>query len=601
MSGIEDIDYSILFEKSIDAVFISEQNGRILNANPAACSLFGWSVEEFRRIGRRALVDPSDPAVQSALEERKRAGSVRAELMFVRKDGSKFLGDLTSTLFSGGELAIVIIRDISERKRIEEETRANERHYRLLSEYIPHLVWSALPDGGIDYCNKRLLDFLQRTMEEMYGWLWISSIHPDDLEQTLTAWRSAIETKTEYRVEYRIRNGKDGSYRWYLGSALPQLDSQGTVARWVGTCTDIHERKLAEERLQQLHARLELALLSAGAGTWEWDVTAGLISASPDLIQLFELHAEAMKQPTIDLWERRLHPEDRERVMSLMEEAFAKNAPLSIEYRILRSDGEVRWVHSLGHATQGDSGPIRVSGLCTDITARKQSEQQLLEHEKQLRALASELTLVEQRERRRLAAQLHDSIAQSLALSKFNLHKLHAALSGPEKTSLQQVLALMEQALNDTRSLMSQLSPIVLDQLGLWAALESLAEDMTHQHQLNCSFVSRGKELKISDDLGFLLYSAARELLINVVKHAKAKKAELSVSTTDSAISVVVRDDGIGFNMLDNPPANNKHRGFGLFSIRERLASLGGKCEIESPPGGGSRVTVTAPLPQLTP
>ncbi|HYP01692.1 MAG TPA: histidine kinase dimerization/phospho-acceptor domain-containing protein, partial [Pyrinomonadaceae bacterium] len=138
-------------------------------------------------------------------------------------------------------------RERSELLKREQEARAgaetNERRYRFLAEFIPQQIWTAQPDGMLDYVNQQTIEYFSRAEHEMIGDNWQSVIHPDDLPACLELWRRSIETGDVYEVEFRLRRGKDGDYRWHLGRALPMRDAEGNIIRWFGTNTDIDDQK----------------------------------------------------------------------------------------------------------------------------------------------------------------------------------------------------------------------------------------------------------------------------------------------------------------------------------------------------------------------
>jgi signal transduction histidine kinase len=218
------------------------------------------------------------------------------------------------------------------------------------------------------------------------------------------------------------------------------------------------------------------------------------------------------------------------------------------------------------------------------------------EQDRLLRKLASELILAEARERRTIAGDLHDHIGQALALARQKLQRLHgnAVFSGSEK-EIETTQALIEQIIKYTRTLTVELSPPVLYELGLGPALASLAEQFNKKHHLPVIIRNNALPSDINDDIRITLYTAARELLTNVVKHANAKQAILSVGLKDGNIVITVADDGAGCPSL---PVACDGAGFGLFSIRERLKHFGGLLSIESLPGRGTTVTVVMPRQQ---
>ncbi|MBW4493448.1 MAG: PAS domain S-box protein [Oscillatoria princeps RMCB-10] len=145
------------------------------------------------------------------------------------------------------------------------EAEASERYYRFLAENIPQIVWTAGPDGYWDYCNQRWLDCTGMTVEQSQGWEWQQVLHPDDRLGSLDAWSRAVRTGETFQIEYRFRRASDGTYRWHLGRALPLRDEDGRIVKWFGTCTDIDDRKRAEEERAQWLERERAARAEAEA------------------------------------------------------------------------------------------------------------------------------------------------------------------------------------------------------------------------------------------------------------------------------------------------------------------------------------------------
>ena len=149
-----------------------------------------------------------------------------------------------------------IMIDITERKKAEEALRRSEERFHSLADSMPQLVWTALPDGTVDYYNQRYLEYQEIKQVEGTGWEWAPVLHPDDLQPTINVWKHSVETAEIYQVEHRVQMA-DNSYRWHLSRGVPLLDEHGRVIQWFGTATDIHDLKLAEEELQVYAERLE--------------------------------------------------------------------------------------------------------------------------------------------------------------------------------------------------------------------------------------------------------------------------------------------------------------------------------------------------------
>jgi signal transduction histidine kinase len=234
------------------------------------------------------------------------------------------------------------------------------------------------------------------------------------------------------------------------------------------------------------------------------------------------------------------------------------------------------------------------SALEQEIAIRREKDRQIVTYQQQLRALASEVSLAEERERREIACNLHDHIGQALAFLKAKLRDLqgYSAFSGIEK-DVEEIRNLVGQIIHYTRTLTSELSPPTLYELGLEHALSWLAEQFQKKYRLRIEVKTTKTPLVLKDDIRVILYKSVRELLINVVKHAKASIATIALSNDDNVIRIRVMDDGIGCPQAATTPISNDGVGFGLFSIRERLKNYGGNLVIQNPPEGGTMVTLS--------
>jgi len=159
-----------------------------------------------------------------------------------------------------------------EHRQVTVDLQASEQRYRTLADSMPQIVWTANPDGWLDYYNRQWFDYTGMTLEQTEGWGWQPVLHPDDTERCLKRWEQAVATGENYEVEYRFKRHSDGQYRWHLGRATPVRDGQGRIVKWYGTCTDIEEHKRTEQALQEnqeqirrINAELEQRVLERTA------------------------------------------------------------------------------------------------------------------------------------------------------------------------------------------------------------------------------------------------------------------------------------------------------------------------------------------------
>ena len=239
----------------------------------------------------------------------------------------------------------------------------------------------------------------------------------------------------------------------------------------------------------------------------------------------------------------------------------------------------------------------RVEGLVRERTTELQSAyDRLLVYQDQLRALAEDLSRTEERERRSIATDLHDTIGQALSLTAIRLQALRESIPQGTSGKLREIHDLIERTIEDSRSLMFQICPPVLYELGLTPALEQLAKHLEKQRGIHIDIESDNLERPITEDMRFVLFRAVRELLVNTAKHAGVQQARVQMQQIGGEYHIRVEDEGVGFDVDNAVPSDSGKTGFGLFSIRERLRQLGGRLEIESSKGRGTRVTIIIPL-----
>lgn len=227
-----------------------------------------------------------------------------------------------------------------------------------------------------------------------------------------------------------------------------------------------------------------------------------------------------------------------------------------------------------------------------DITERKLSEEKILAYQKRLQHLASELSVAEERERRHISTDLHDGVGQDLAAVKFKLRRLQEGKDAIEE-SMPEIIELLNNIIESIRSLTVQLSPPMLHDLGLEAALGFLAENFEKRYHIPVFFEDVGYPKTLNENTRAFLYRAASELLNNIAKHAKARYGKIVYTKKKNRIELSVEDNGLGFDSSNTEKINPN--GFGLFSIQERLSAMGGCLMIDSKPGRGTKITIVTP------
>jgi PAS domain S-box-containing protein len=359
---------------------------------------------------------------------------------------------------------------------------------------------------------------------------------------------------------------------------------------------EIAEKARIEKALLESESRFRTIVREAVLGIALIDRRGRVIEGNPALAAMLGYPAEELRGMEFT---RINHPDDGEtRRQDFQGVLTGKLNVCRSETRYIRKDGWVGWGRQCLSVVRDLGGkPQFVIALFEDITDRRESEAKIRTYQEQLQSLASELSLTEERERRRLASMVHDHIAQLLVVAKGKFEKLQeSALYRTLARPMDEIRRLIEDSIRATRSLVFELSPPILYDLGFEPAMEWLAEHMEDQYGLAVAVEDDGQPKPLDNEARVVLFRAVRELLFNVFKHAQAGGARVCLRREGELLRVIVEDHGLGFapDKLEAPSGKLKH--YGLFSIRERLTYFGGAMEIDSTPGRGARVTLSMPL-----
>jgi len=517
--------------------------------------------------------------------------------------------------------AVHVLVDITERKRAEEELQKLASVVRHSSEMIN----VATLDGQMIFINDAGAEMVGLSPEEVLR-THILQVIPDHLQDKVNhEVLPTLKEKGSWNGELQYRNLKTGRLTDVYATTFTVKDpDRGTPLFLANTSIDITERKRAEEALRKSEEKFIKTFQSNPAGIGLSRLSDGLvIEANEVMLKVLGYGSDEFigrKIPDLGVW---ANPADRERLLQAL---GTEGRSMNQEYWLRTKTGELRLCNHSAELIQIGDVP-HVIFTFFDITERKRAEEKLrlseealqlaneslekrvrertmdlqnlteqLERSRhELRKLASELVMSEERERKRIAGVLHDDIAQTLAAARMRLDLLQSMQSDQkDKQTLQEVKAFLVQSIQETRALMTDIGNPLLFDLGLKAACEALANRLMERHpvRIRCDIPDAYKHL--DPDVKAILYQLIRELLNNVAKHSRAQNARVMISMEDGHFRVQVTDDGVGFDpqALGAPTAEG---GFGLFSIRERLIAIDGSLRIESAPGAGTVVTAILP------
>jgi len=484
-------------------------------------------------------------------------------------------------------------QEINERKWAEQVLRISEEKYRLVIEHANEGI-VVTQDDFFKYSNPKAERILGYSSDDLRSKTFTEFIHPDDrdLMREKHLRRLRGDNLQSHFFSCRILD-REKTVRW--------VEINSVLITWMGRpatlafFNNITERKRAEEMLNLLkaaiqHARDSIVITTANPVR----PAAKIVFVNAAFTKMTGYTSdEVIGKPSLILQ----GPEPEGMVWTKFETGSADSKAFYLETVAYRKDGtrfDVEW-----QITPLRDDKRKVSHFVSiqrDITERKLAEEKFMLYQEQLRSLTSELSLVEESERRRIATQIHDHIGQTLAITKIRLGALKDSCDDVHIGQIDEIRRLIERTITYTKSLTFELSPPILYELGLEATIEWLSEQMQKQHYILFSCENDENPKPLTRVVSILLFQVVRELYMNIVKHSQAHQVITRIRREGAQLLITVEDDGIGFDtssIVDRVT-------FGFFSIRERLKYLGGNLEIEAAPGKGTRITVMSPLALTT-
>ena len=266
-----------------------------------------------------------------------------------------------------------------------DQSTATENALRRAVDTTPAFIHTARPDGYLDYFNRGWLDFLGKSLEDVCGWRWTESVHPEDVAGIVQKWRAALASGEPFEAEARVRRA-DGTYRALLHRKLPLRDEHGNIVKWFGSSIDIEDRKRAEEQFRRSAQELQRSefYLAEGQrlaqmGSWAFDA-AGFDYWSPELFRIYGLEPTSTA-PTVQEYLNCIHPEDREFMANLIKRILADASPFDATKRIVRPDGEVRYIRCVGAPVVENQKLKKYIGSALDVTEHELLTQELQRRE----------------------------------------------------------------------------------------------------------------------------------------------------------------------------------------------------------------------------
>jgi len=580
-------------------VFVTDESGKYIEVNSAASAITGYSKDELISMNQNDLI--TTESLKYFVNHFKTAvnnGYATDEFELIRKDKSRGFISVDTVKLSD-HLYLGFVVDITFRKRAEDELKESEEFLKE-TQVIAHLGNCIIDVREGTWKSSDIMDSIfgiGPDFVKTYHSI-ASIIHPKWKNRLGEYFKHDIlENRAKFDIKFKILRPLDGEERWVHAIGELKSDHEDKPDKLIATVQDITERKLSTDALR--HSE---------------ELHRSILNASPDAIVVVEMNGQIrMVSPAaLTLYECEnsnqllglnmfdfLVPEDKIRAVSNCELMF--NGYLgTIEYRIVRMDGSVFFAEINGDIIWDTlDKPNGMVFIIRDITDRKKGEVALKSSQIELKEFASHLQNVREEEKLQLAREIHDELGQILIAIKIDLGMMKQKVLKSIKsidaenilTNFDNLFGLVDNTLNTTRKIMTDLRPEVLFLIGFVEAVKLYVNNFKERYQVVCLFENTVSELKLDSQQSVALYRILQESLTNIAKHAKASRVKINLGMNNDKLVLEIKDNGIGFKTS----LKSKPNSYGLLGMKERVYLLEGVLIISSQPGEGTSVKVEIP------
>jgi PAS domain S-box-containing protein len=638
-------NYKTLVETASDAIISFDQENRIILWNSSAERIFGYAKEEATGLPLLGVLIPEEQAntLKELIESTRYPGSPNTiEMAGRHKNGGLFPIELSAfgRKLPNGWVNTLILRDITERKRVDVELRENQSRLDLALRSAHMGVWYMDLIENKRHFDDQVCHLLGIDPAKFTGAAeqFYEAVHPDDREKIKTELARAIEQDVPYETEYRAV-WPDGSVHHIIARSKLFHDALGRPARINGLIWDITEGKQAEKALRESEAKYRDLFENMAEEVHYWRLvrdetgrirTWRLVDANPPTLRTWgRISLDEIKGKTTD---EIFGPGSTDHYLPVVQKIMTEGVPYSYEdyfpnldkyFRftsvplgeyfittgaditgIKKADQVLKRAHDeLEVRVQERTAELAQSNkeLTIEIAERRKMEQALVESKEQLRSLASQILSAQENERKRIALEVHDVLGSSLSAIKFKAEEamLHLPKDGPSDISrpLEALIPLIQDTIEEARRIQSDLRPPLLDDLGIVPTLSWFCRRFeTIYSGTKVEQAVAIPEEEVPDHLKIVLFRITQEAMHNIGKHAQADSVYLGLRKVKGAIELLIEDNGNGFDPESLSSREISKKGMGLSSMKERAEFSGGSFSIETVQGKGTVIRALWPV-----
>jgi PAS domain S-box-containing protein len=479
--------------------------------------------------------------------------------------------------------------DTTDQKQAAEVMRKSEERFRLAAHAGKMFAyeWDAATDVLVRSGECAHILGVDETAH-LTGQQVLSKIHPDDVETVKSVLAALTPESPQFRITYRMIHPDRGTI-WVERLSRASFDAAGRLLGVTGMIVDVTERKQVEAALRESEERLRLAIEAGRMYAYEWDVASDVIVRSGRFADVLGLGG-APGIVTCKQMLKTVHPDDQVAVAATTAASTPEEPIGQVRYRVIRPDGSVIWLEKTARAFfDANRKLLRTIGIVADITERKQAEEALS-------SLSQRLIEAQEAERERIARELHDNIAQRLALLEVNLQQMKQINPDAEEISryVDELSAQTSEISSDIHDLSHELYSSKLKILGPVAAMRGFCKELSAKQRVEIEFHHDDISRTVPQEISLCLFRILQEALHNAVKHSGVRHFAVELRYTGEAIVLTISDSGVGFDIETAMGG----RGIGLTSMQERLKLVNGELAIDSQVERGTTIRARVPLRQ---
>jgi len=549
----------------------------------------GYSAKELAGLSIYDMVYKKDLEKEPfKFDEVNRGRTTTSERLLKRKSGDPIVVEVKSKLIEENKI-LVFARDITERKKEQTELYNSKLQFQNLIENIPGVYWVN------DIKGYQTL-YISPSFESIWGRkcsdllknpaCFIDAVHQEDKEKVISAHKNISKTLFS-TISYRIIR-PDGNVRWIKAKTNVVKNSQGNIFEY-GYAEDITEAKKSEYEKQLALKRNEQVISTMMDGFMLANRDGKIIEVNPSYCHIIGYTREELLKMTInDLKVIKSSAGTQKRF-----DETQKAKHLQFETKHFRKNGEIVNLLVSTSIMIVDEKPM-FSIFFKDINEQIKAQQKIAEYTIQLRQLTTHLQDIREEERSALSRELHDEIGQHLMAIKIDVSRLSGCIDENEKALnlIKEIKALIDSSVSSVRRINSELRPSLLDDMGLFAALEYQIKEIERRTNIKFDFSISMEEPTLNSKVSICIFRIFQESLINIVKHSNAKKVTAEINQKNGSMELIITDNGRGFEISDGTIIKT----FGLLGMKERASMMNGILDVKSVPGKGTTLHLTVPL-----